>query len=299
MKKRVVGILVFFLILINLSLAYSQTNDGISICNINRDCGVSDGICPNDYFPPDETCYIEDPDCCTIKKDLSGNNNVYWSTDSGGNDRVTRVNEGQSIYMYVETSNCNNKDANFDIYGIRKRTLLPDQEVLIQQSFATKVISNNKAYAKITPQLGSDPDISTFKFKVRINPTGESNLLDIDPAGSNVNSCNDAQDNDGDGCSDESLDCANGNEDAQDSTQCSEYSSSCAGWKCTMGECINGFKSIDCPEVPNGCGLVKPLSNQVKCYEKSVPFPFFSNFNAAIVILFLAAFYGFRIYRKK
>ncbi len=303
MKKRFISIIFLFLIIINLNLVYSQSK-GVNVCNINKECGIADGICPENFFPPGTTCYIEDPDCCKINK-------AIWSSDNQGLKEINSVIEGGSVFMFIDTFNCIGKDAKFDIYRVKDNLVFSDEEELVTPSpFATKKIIVNKVALEIKPELGANLDFSKFKFKVKINPESESSLLDVETDGSSsstqTNTCTDGIDNDADGCSDELADCGPdgpGIEDpdlTNDPTKCPGGTTpACSGWKCVMGECVDGFKSLQCPPVPEGCPLTRPSTNTIKCYEDSVPFPFFTNFNFGLVLFLLTGYYGFRIYKRK
>ena len=305
MKKRFLGIFILFLILINLSIVYSLTameecvarhqNDcGVKICNANKDCGASDGICPNDYFTDGKTCYIIDPDCCTIKA-----NSIRWSKDSQGTPlESTSVKEGDLVYMYVETENCNGKDAHFDTYGVIPRDILSfrfsDEERVIKIDFADPLpkVINNKVYASMRA-YSPNADITKLKFKVRVNPTAESPLLDITlgekETAIDSELCTQFWTNP-ELCASTLSACP----------QCTEYISSgsaCNGFSCRTGECLNGLKSLEC-NIPKDCSVARPSGDQIKCYEKTVPFPFFSGFNVLIVVLLLSGYYGIIIYKK-
>src|SRR3989344_6705283 len=307
MKKRGMVIFAVFLILFSLNVVLVNGQSqlrGVKICNLNNECGVSDGICPEMFFSPGTSCYIEDPDCCKINK-------AGWSSSSNSDSPISSINEGQSVYIYVETTNCNNKDANFEVYRVKERLLLSDEEFLVT-SFGPKKVTSDKLSVKWSAYV--DPNdlnelISKFKFKVKINPSASSPLIQVSSSSSSSRnsivdlSCSDSIDNDADGCSDETDDCADGKEDCNfafdlSCSKCAGYTDSCAGWKCNIGECLNGYKSIICPNIPEGCSLAMPPP-YIKCYEKSVPFSFFSGFNAAIVIFLLIGYYGYRIYKKK
>ena len=293
-------LLVIFLIFI-LPLVYSADR-GVSICNIDRMCGPcsagalgcnpstgEDNFCPEDYFEDGVSCYIKDPDCCSIER-------AVWSSSADLNTIVSGIREGESIYMNGETKHCLGKNAYFDVYRLEERLFLPDREYFVT-TFGPKLVSTDKINVRWTSFTDpADEGISKFKFKIRINPTLESGVIEVESI-DGVNSCNDLIDNDADGCGDEAIDCADGKEDFQDISECGA-NSNCGNWKCTVGECIDGFKTVNCPALPNGCNLAVPPPN-VRCYEKSTPFPFFTGFNFGAVILLLTGFYGLRIYRRK
>lgn len=285
--KKGVFVILLFLILINLTYVYSANDRGVKICNVNRDCGVADGICPNDYFSPGVTCYITDPDCCIITK-------AVWSKDISGTP-ISSVEDGKSVYLYVETLNCNGKTAKFETYGVKEGWIY-DSEVPLDLNFASKVVNANKVYALMTAIQNSNPDITKLKFKVNINPTAESeNQLEITEGEGQVLA-------DSELCTEFWTSPELCSTTLSSCPQCTEFISSgsaCNGWKCTTGECINGQKSVNCPEPPAGCQVSKPGSSQIKCYEKTVPFPFFSGFNVLMVVLLLSGYYGIIIYKKK
>lgn len=307
MKKR---LLVFLSLILLFILEVNGQNTGVNLCNINRECGVNDGICPELFFPPGVSCYIEDPDCCKI-------NRAVWSSAPDRYTPITQINEGDSVYMYVETLNCEGKNANFEIFRVEENFIFADEEFSIVTFGPKAVDSTNKLGVQWTSY--ADPadledGLSKFKFKVRINPEADSStfgdllevvITNLEGGGAeNLGqptdlSCSDLIDNDADGCSDETADCStDGIEDNPDSTECSGYSVSCAGWKCTLGDCISGRKSVNCPDLPQGCNLAPPPPS-VRCYEKSVPFPFFNWFNFSAVVFLLVGYYGWNIFKKK
>ena len=422
MKKRFFGIFII-LILLNLSLIYSQTTSrGVAICNLNKDCSsTSDGFCPEDFFPTGVKCFIADPDCpasaptaCTITRTI-------WSSSSTQPTSVTTINSNQDVYMYVETSGCNGKDANFEV-DIEKSLLFFTWWSAVPElaPVTPPIVASNKVVAHITPVTTTD--ISRFRFTVSINPTQDSPVLEVSPtssgggggvgcvpqcsgkqcgadgcggscgscssglscnsngqcvsssscvpspAGTNnernfcsdgldndcdnkidsadpdcqvagciknpagttsevglcsdgINndcdlfgadsadpdcattadgSCTDTIDNDVDGCVNEMPDCSDGKEDDFDSSTCPGYSGACASWRCDIGECNGGVKTITCPStVPTGCPLTSPGTQTVKCSPRNEAFPFFTIFNVGIVLLLLTCYYSWNIYRKK
>ena len=312
-----------FLILILFTLnTNAQTSSGTSICNVNRDCGANDGICPENFFPQSVTCYIPDPDCCNILT-------AYWSKDKDGNVQATELKPNEPIYMFVSTSvACNNKDASFDLIPIRSTFFdflgaegeslapIPLNDGSEFSYFPVKTVKNGKVSLEFTAaeELGAfvnNQEISKFKFQVRINPKLVSDVVKIIGDFFGINSCNDRWDNDADGCFDEALDCADGNEDNPDYQECevcqliTDCTSLCGGWRCNPGECFNGFKDTNCPPLPvdrNDPTKVCPITlppQKVKCYDKTVPFPFFSAFNLVSVSFLLISYYSVKISRRK
>jgi len=310
MKKRGLFILTLFLVLFSFSVN-SQTNDlqGVNICNVPHNCDPvnSDGICPED-FTAGRVCAIQDKDCakCIINK-------AVWSAKDTSSTEIFEVKSGEPVYMYVETTGCNGKDAMFTIEGVK----FLSSKILSLQLPASKV-QNSKVAKEITfvyneEHLTSEDKkeiFNKYKFTVNINPTDESETLEItkgDIKGQGLidKSCSDGDDNDLDGCVDnEDPDCGTEGINTEDSdfgasANCpAAQNGACSGWKCSPGECTDGFRQSNCPPVPVGCPLPQPPSS-VKCYQRSEAFPFFSNFNATIVIFLLAAYYEYRIYKKK
>ncbi|MBI2672010.1 hypothetical protein HYX16_03700 [Candidatus Woesearchaeota archaeon] len=308
MKKRGIVILALFLVLFSFSVN-SQTADlqGVNICNVPYNCEpvIPDGICPED-FATGRVCAVQDADCvkCVINKDKTG-----WSASSTNFEPISEVKSGVPVYMYAETTGCSGKDAVFTIEGVK----LFSSKLLSLQLPSSKV-QNNKAVKEITfifdevhSITGGGADVfNKYKFTVKINPTETSNTLDVikgNIKGQQLidKSCSDGYDNDGDTCVDsDDPDCQTGGKNSEDSGSINcpaTTTGACAGWSCTYGDCVDGFKSLKC-NIPQGCTLPPPPSS-VKCYQSSEAFPFFTNFNAAIVIFLLAAYYGYRIYKKK
>ena len=286
----------------------TENNGGVELCGSRLNCGLADDVCPEDFFGAGVSCYIEDPDCCKI-------NRAGWSSSPDQFTAVTEAFEGQRIYMYVETDGCAGKDADFTIYSVDERFFGADTLLDSDTVGPFAIDQSNKVSARWT--AFTDPaavknGITKFKFKVKINPELFSDIIEISlisgNRGKSVNSCNDGIDNDVDGCADEEKDCEDGQETNQDQGECSICTtengiytcSGCIGWKCNPGDCLDGKKTTNCPDLrtqyPN-CPLTQP-PKFVKCYEKVVPFPFYDNFNLILSILSLIGYYGFTLRRK-
>ena len=314
MKKRELVIFALFLVLFSFSVN-SQTNDlqGVNICNEPYKCDPvnSDGICPED-FASGRVCAIQDIDCvkCDIIKDKTG-----WSASNTKFEPLSEVKSGVPVYMYAETAGCNGKDAIFTLEGVK----ILSSKVLSLQLTPEKVQSNKFIVVKEITFIYNEEHLTTgdkreifnkYKFNVNINPTGESETLEIkkgDVTGQGLidKSCSDGDDNDLDGCVDNNdPDCGTGGINTEDFDSgrlpnCpASQTGACSGWKCSPGECVDGFRQSNCPKVPDGCSIPQPPSS-VKCYQRSEAFPFFSGYNAAIVIFLLIGYYGYRIYKKK
>ncbi len=303
--KKGLYLFIFILIFLNAGFSYAQTapsgcdpsdkNCGVNLCNVQANCGADDDICPEDFFPPGKSCYIEDPDCCTIKV-------VGWSSSPDRFESTDEVEEGKRVYMYVETDGCNGKDAFFNVYLVDENLLSSDIELLSDTTetlggpFEVRGEKVSAGITAYTDPAAFENGISKFKFRVKINPEGVSSLLEVF-SDESTDSCSDFIDNDADGCADETLDCSDGKEDVQNPEECAAFSEACMGWKCNTGDCVDGRKTVTCPPLPIGCQLTMP-PKFVKCYEKSVPFPFFDKFNFFSSIFSLVLFYGFRLRRK-
>ena len=292
-------LILFLIIIFSLNVLGQTTQIGARICNIGKECGIADGVCPEDFFPDDVSCYIIDPDCCTI-------NDAYWSSDVNGNIKVDSVTVGETTYMHVKTSDCIGKEARFILSSVSSGLFTGKDTNLVDCTegntdfpecpFAKRTVTTQDFSEPLVAVTAAGEDTSKLRFEVKINPSLVSPLLEVigdENFGEGQEIILDACDNvwlDPSLCTGELATCA----------QCgSSFSASnCAGWKCDASECIDGFKTLTCPTLPQGCTIATPPL-QIKCFTKTIPFPFFTEFNAAIVILLLASYYGYRLYRKK
>ncbi|MEK6936586.1 MAG: hypothetical protein AABW58_00785 [Nanoarchaeota archaeon] len=327
--------MLFFLILFSIS-AFGQdisfqNNFGVNICGVPKNCGVADGICPEDFFSRGVECYIDfpDPDCCQIDPERTG-----WSRSKTEFLAIegSYIAEGTEVFMYAETKRCEGKDATFKVFVVEDRAIFGDNLLdtadtrssvdsgpieIIGPLKSDGYIGVGLKWISYTDPAAITDGVSKFRFKVKINPEFESEDLEVGPEGTTsgiVHSCNDLIDNDADGCADEPADCTDDNtEGTPDYKQCPVCTTAVGGvtpacdakcrignepWQCHPGDCLDGTKSTGCPPIPDGCPLTQP-PKFVKCYERLVPFPFYDNFNLVLSILSLIGYYGFRIKRNK
>ena len=314
--------LLFFLILLSLNVFGQQsTLNGVILCNVQNACGVNDGICPQDFFPKDVNCYIRDEDCCNLNLN-SGKEIIGWSSSADNYVPLTKAYEGQSIYMYVETTpKCRGKDANFEIFLLDENIFGVDRILETEEKIIAGPFPVPESGKLTIPWIAyTDPGavkkgISRFKFRVKINPTADSPPIEVSLGNGqvieNINSCNDKIDNDADGCADEGADCTDGKEDQPNSQQCPVCNidpvngvvsdvcrTKCLNWKCAPGDCLEGRKGTNCQPVPYECPLTQP-PKFVKCYEKLIPFPFYDNFNLVLSIFSLIGYYGLKPFLRK
>ncbi len=308
MKKGIFG-LFLLIILFSFSVAAQVQNGGVTLCGVEKNCGLVDEICPEDFFEEGVSCYelvhIEDPDCCKIIK-------AGWSSSPDQYTAVTEAAEGQSIYMFVETTGCSGKDAEFTIYAVDERLFGADTLLASETAGPFAVDQSNKVAARwvaFTDPAAFNDGITKFKFKVKINPELFSDIIKVSliGGGASVNSCNDGIDNDADGCADEEKDCEDGQETNQDYGECAVCTtengiytcSACTvrNWKCNPGDCLEGKKATNCPALPPNCPLTQP-PKFVKCYEKTIPFPFYDNFNLILSVFSLIGYYVFSLRKK-
>src|SRR3989344_11336 len=193
--KKGLGLFILLFIVLGTYFSYAQTtpsgcdpadkNCGVNLCNFQANCGAADDICPEEFFPPGKSCYIEDPDCCTIKQ-------IGWSTNPDRFESTEEVEEGKGVYMYVETEGCNGKDAFFNVYLVDENFFGSDTE-LLSTTAGPYEVNGEKVSARITAY--TDPaafenGISKFKFRVKINLEGISSLLEVFSS-EGTDSCND------------------------------------------------------------------------------------------------------------
>jgi len=98
-----------------------------------------------------------------------------WSSTSDKYTKISTVKQGQTVYMYIETNNCKNKNLNFEVFRLRKRLLLKDSLALVSNTVKT-VPDLEKLSVSFNPTVNTeDSGSSTYKFRIRFTDLPSSN----------------------------------------------------------------------------------------------------------------------------
>ena len=98
-----------------------------------------------------------------------------WSSTSDKYTKISTVKQGQTVYMYIETNNCKNKNLNFEVFRLRKRLLLKDSLALVSNTVKTAP-DLEKLSVSFSPVVNTeDSGSSTYKFRTRFTDLPSSN----------------------------------------------------------------------------------------------------------------------------
>ena len=92
-----------------------------------------------------------------------------WSSTPDKLTPITSVKNGQAVYVYMETVNCEGEEITFELYRVKKRFILKD--ILVSEGTITKIVPRSGVLAGnfIVYVNSEDGTSSVYKFRVRLS----------------------------------------------------------------------------------------------------------------------------------
>jgi len=92
-----------------------------------------------------------------------------WSSSPDSLQKIIQVKQGQAVYVYMETVNCEGEEFTFELYRIKKRFILKD--ILVSEGTITKIVPRSGVLAGnfIVYVNSEDGTSSVYKFRVRLS----------------------------------------------------------------------------------------------------------------------------------
>ncbi|MBI2671583.1 hypothetical protein HYX16_01485, partial [Candidatus Woesearchaeota archaeon] len=99
---------------------------------------------------------------CSIKT-------AKWSNTPDKLTPVLSVKNGQAVYVYMETINCEGEEITFELYRVKNRLILKD--ILVSEGTVTKIVPRSGVLAGnfIVYVNSEDGSSSKYKFRVRLS----------------------------------------------------------------------------------------------------------------------------------
>lgn len=180
MLKKIIFLSLAIVGLALLLPSISHACNGVTICGVSYDCGVSDGVCPQDVQGCG-SCSICDPDCGTCGKQTGGGGggsvaenyacradlDVYDIGDLSKGHMFSTIEDRYctDLHFYKLIANNNLRDVKITITLVHPKTLPPEGDVY---NYYNVVLSN-----------ANEDDVSNISFRYRIPISWEdSNGID-------------------------------------------------------------------------------------------------------------------------
>ena len=168
MKKIILALLIIGVaVLLAPSIANAACN-GVTICGTNYDCGVADGVCPEDFSSCD-SCNICDPDCgncggTTTGGGTTGGQNYQCSHDVEAYT-INSIKVGQ-VFKTIEDRYCT--DLHF--YSLETNTNLSNVVIKINLIHPEVIPPEGKVYDyyNVTSQNIKNSNVKELTFRYRV-----------------------------------------------------------------------------------------------------------------------------------